>query len=144
MENTMYMDVVDTHHKIFHGKITKVTAPGLMGDLTILPGHSQLISILKLGALHFTTPKGVDHMLFISGGILEVQPRLVTILADTILRSDEEDALAAKEAIERASGDIKKVKKGTWEYAELQREVQILRALIEMSKVKAKMQMKRY
>jgi len=144
MGNTMYMDVVDTQHEIFHGMITKVTAPGLMGDLTVLPGHSQLISILKLGALHFTTSKGVDQMLFISGGILEVQPTLVTILADTILRSDEEDAQAAKEAIERARGEIKKVKQGTWEYAELQREIQILRALIEMSKVKTKMQMKRY
>jgi len=144
MENTMYMDVVDTQHKIFHGMITKVTAPGLMGDLTILPGHSQLISILKLGVLHFTTSTGVDHMFFISGGILEVQPTLVTILADTILRGVEEDAQAAKEAIERARGEIKNVKQGTSEYAELQREIQIIRALIEMSKVKTKLKMKRY
>lgn len=138
----LFLNIVDTHQEIFHGHVSKITAPGVMGDLTILPGHCQLISILKLGKLLYTSTEGEDNMLFISGGILEVQPMLVTILADTIYRSVEKDRQAAQEAMERAKSEIKNVKMGTMEFAELQREIIIIKSLLAMHKVSRKLRLK--
>ncbi len=144
MANTLHLDVVDTHHQIFHGEIIEVTVPGTMGCLTILAGHTQLITTLKAGELEYTTADGEKEVLFISGGILEVQPHLATILADTVLRSDELDAQAAQEAIERANSKIGSYKIGSKEYADLERELQIMKALLEMSRTTGKMRIKRY
>lgn len=144
MVNTLHLNVVDTHHEIFHGEITEVTAPGSMGCLTIMAGHTPLITSLNPGELIYSTPDKEKELLFISGGILEVQPNLVTILADTILRTDELDAKAAEEAIERAKQKIKNTNVNSKSHADLEREIQIMKALIELSRTTAKLNIKRY
>lgn len=144
MANTFHLNVVDSHHEIFHGEITEVTAPGAMGGLTIMAGHTPLITLLKAGELVYSTADGESEVLFISGGILEVQPTLVTILADTVLRTDELDAKAAEEAIERANQKISNTSLDSKAHADLEREIQIMRALIELSKSTSKLRIKRY
>ena len=144
MANTFHLNVVDTHKELFHGEITEVTAPGTMGSLTVMAGHTPLISSLNLGELVYSTADGESETLFISGGILEVQPTLVTVLADTILRNDENDAKAAEEAIERAKQKIKNTNVNSASYADLAREIQIMKTLIEMSRTTSKLRIKRY
>jgi F-type H+-transporting ATPase subunit epsilon len=144
MKHTFYLNVVDTHHEIFHGKVTDVTVSGTMGGLTILAGHTPLLSSLKPGEMHYSTASGALESLFVSGGTIEVQPTLVTILADTIIRSDELDAEAAKKSMERAKQNMKAVKIGSEAYQELAREMQIMIALINLSRTTHRLGMRRH
>ena len=77
-------------------------ATGLIGELGIYPGHTQLLTALKPGPVRIVKPDGEDEILYISGGILEVQPQLVSILADTVIRAADLDEMAALEAKEHA------------------------------------------
>ena len=144
MKHTLHLNVVDTHHEIFHGEISEVTVSGTMGGLTIMAGHAPLLSSLKPGEMHYTIPNGTRESLFVSGGIVEVQPNLVTILADTIIRSDELDAEAAQHSMERAKQNIKSLKIGSEAYQELQREIQIMTALIKLSRTTSRLQIRKY
>lgn len=144
MKNTLHLNVVDTHHEIFHGEITEVTVSGIMGGLTILAGHAPFISLLKPGEIHYSTADGVVESLFVSGGIIEVQPKLATVLADTILRSDDLDAEAAQRSMERAKKNIQTVEIGSKAYQDLAREIQIMTALIKLSRTVNRLQIKRY
>ena len=85
---------------LFSGRVARLTASGGLGDLGIEPGHAPLITILKPGEISFTHQNGEQDHYYVSGGILEVQPDCVTVLADTAERAselDEAEALAAKE-----------------------------------------------
>ncbi|HFC92551.1 MAG TPA: ATP synthase F1 subunit epsilon [Leucothrix mucor] len=144
MKKTLYLNVVDTHQQIFHGEVMDVTVSGTMGGLTILAGHTQLLSTLKPGEMHYTTADGVLESLFVSGGVIEVQPSVVTILADTIIRSSELDAEAAKESMERAKHDIKAVKIGSEAYQELAREMQIMTELIKLARITNRLGIRRH
>jgi F-type H+-transporting ATPase subunit epsilon len=101
MATTMQLEVVSAEESLFSGEVTQVLAPGEMGDLGIMPRHSQLISTLKAGELRYTTEEG-EVSLFVAGGIMEVQPHVVTVLADTAIRAIDLDAEAAKAAQQRA------------------------------------------
>jgi F-type H+-transporting ATPase subunit epsilon len=144
MKKILHLNIVDSHNEIFHGEITDVTVSGTMGGLTFLVGHAPLISSLKPGEIHYSTPDGAFESLFVSGGIVEVQPTLVTILADTIIRSEEWDATAAQESIERAKQEIKIVEIGSKAHEELLREMQIMKTLLELSRVHSRLGIKRY
>ncbi len=108
MIKTMQIEVVSAECLIFSGEATHVVATGVMGELGIYPGHTQLLTALKPGPVRIVKPDGEDEILYISGGILEVQPQLVSLLADTVIRAadlDEMAALEAKEHAERALND---------------------------------------
>lgn len=104
MASTIRCDIVSAEQEIFHGDAVLVVATGEMGELGIAPQHAPLITRLKPGKVVVTLPGG-EHLDFaISGGILEVQPTLVTVLADTAIRAqdiDEASVRAAKEEAER-------------------------------------------
>ncbi len=110
--STIRCDIVSAEEEIFHGDATLVVATGVLGELGIAPKHAPLITRLKPGKVVVTLPNG-EHLDFaISGGILEVQPEVVTVLADTAVRAqdiDEASVRAAKEEAERilASKDPK-------------------------------------
>jgi F-type H+-transporting ATPase subunit epsilon len=110
--STIRCDIVSAEEEIFHGDATLVVATGVLGELGIAPKHAPLITRLKPGKVVVTLPSG-EHLDFaISGGILEVQPEVVTVLADTAIRAqdiDEASVRAAKEEAERilASKDPK-------------------------------------
>ena len=144
MSKNLNLNIVDSHHKIFQGGISDVTVSGSMGGFTVLPGHAPLIALLKPGEIHYTTIDGVFESYFVSGGIVEVQPTLVTILADTMIRSDELDEKAATESIERAKQQVKKVEIGSPVYDELMQEMKMLKVLLDMSRITNQLRLKRY
>ena len=104
MSSTIRCDIVSAEHEIFHGEAELVVATGELGELGIAPKHAPLITRLKPGKVVVTLPGGEKLDFAISGGILEVQPQVVTVLADTAVRAqdiDEAAVLAAKAEAER-------------------------------------------
>lgn len=103
--STIRCDIVSAEDEIFHGNVTLVVATGEMGELGIAPRHAPLITRLKPGYVRVTLENGDSQEFYVSGGILEVQPQVVSVLADTAIRAkdlDEAAAKAAKEEAERA------------------------------------------
>ena len=101
---TIKCDIVSAEAEIFHGQATMVIASGEMGELGIAPRHAPLITRLKPGQVRVIPESGEEQFFYVSGGILEVQPSVVTILADTAIRAkdiDENSARKAKEEAER-------------------------------------------
>ena len=101
---TMQLDIVSAEAKIFSGRVKMIAVTGSMGELGIYPGHRQLLTSLKPGQIRTTLEGGKEEVFYMSGGMLEVQPTIVTILADTALRAvdlDEATAIAAKQKAER-------------------------------------------
>lgn len=102
MANTIQVDIVSAEEQIFSGEAYMVYAPAVMGEVGIAPRHTPLISPLKPGEIRLDMGDGKEEFFFISGGILEVQPHLVTVLSDTAIRADDLDEAAAIEARQRA------------------------------------------
>jgi len=99
----IHVDIVSAEGHIHKGEAVMVLAPAEMGEVGIAPRHSPLLTRLKPGVVRVKTPSGEELQIFVSGGILEVQPHLVTVLADTALRAkdaDEASALRAKQDAE--------------------------------------------
>ncbi|PHS25129.1 MAG: F0F1 ATP synthase subunit epsilon [Methylophaga sp.] len=107
MAMTMHVDIVSAEKAIFSGTCEAVFASAVMGELGIYPRHTPLLTSLKAGDVRVII-EGKEEQFYVSGGTLEVQPHIVTILADTAMRAadvDEAAALAAKEDAERAIND---------------------------------------
>ena len=106
MANTVHIDVVSAEASIFSGEAEFVVAPASAGEVGIYPNHAPMISTIKPGTLRIKQANETQEVLiYISGGLLEVQPGVVTVLADTAVRGhdlDEAKAIAAKEAAEEA------------------------------------------
>ncbi|PCI58422.1 MAG: F0F1 ATP synthase subunit epsilon [Methylophilaceae bacterium] len=106
MVNTVRVDVVSAEEEIFSGDAEFIVAPASAGEVGVFPHHAPMITTIKPGALRIKLPDTAEEtLIFISGGMLEVQPGLVTVLADTAIRGadlDEAKAIAAKEAAEEA------------------------------------------
>ncbi len=102
MAMTLHVDIVSAEAEIFSGTATMVFAPAEMGEVGITPRHSPLLTRLKPGAVRIQTQEGKELSFFISGGLLEIQPHVVTILSDTAIRADDLDEAQALEARERA------------------------------------------
>ena len=102
MANTIQVDIVSAEEQIFSGEAYMVYAPEIMGEVGIAPRHTPLISPLKPGEVRLDMGDGKEEFFFISGGILEVQPHLVTVLSDTAIRAADLDEAAALEAKKRA------------------------------------------
>lgn len=96
--STIRCDIVSAEQEIFHGEATLVVATGELGELGIVPKHAPLITRLKPGKVIITTVNGEQLDFAISGGILEVQPQVVTILADSAIRADTIDEVAVRKA----------------------------------------------
>ncbi len=107
MAMTMKLNIVSAEKEIFSNLAEMVIVPGDMGDLGILPQHSQLLSTLKAGEVIITEQGGNQESIYISGGLLEVQPHVVTILSDTALRAGDLDEYAAQAAKQRAEEVLK-------------------------------------
>jgi F-type H+-transporting ATPase subunit epsilon len=100
---TLHVDVVSAEESIFSGEAEFVVLPGESGELGIYPRHTPLITRIKPGAVRIKPPGGGDEQLiFVAGGILEVQPKVVTVLADTAIRGKDLDEAKATEALRKA------------------------------------------
>ncbi|KTC64864.1 F1 sector of membrane-bound ATP synthase, epsilon subunit (plasmid) [Legionella adelaidensis] len=99
MAITTHLDIVSAEKEIFSGIVEMVVATGELGEVGVIPGHAPLLTLLKPGEVRVTLPGGEQEVYYISGGMLEVQPYNVTVLADAVERAeflDESAALAAK------------------------------------------------
>lgn len=102
MAMTIHCDVVSAEEEIFSGRVTMVVATGTMGELGIMPGHAPLLTGVKPGPVRLLLDNGTEETIFASGGFLEVQPGVVTLLADTAVRADDLDEAAVQKAMEEA------------------------------------------
>lgn len=97
--NTIQVEVVSAEESIFSGKAEFVVLPGEVGELGVYPNHTPLITRIKAGAVRIRVPgENRDELIFVAGGILEIQPNLVTVLADTAIRGNDLDEARANEA----------------------------------------------
>lgn len=99
---TMRVDIVSVEGAIYSGEAAMVFAPAKMGDVGIAPRHAPLLTNLRPGDLRIQTPEGEEKFFYVTGGVLEVQPHLVTVLADSALRGDDLNEEAARLAQETA------------------------------------------
>ncbi|WP_242101673.1 MULTISPECIES: F0F1 ATP synthase subunit epsilon [unclassified Lysobacter] len=135
MASTIRCDIVSAEAEIFHGEATLVVATGEIGELGIAPRHAPLITRLKPGKVVVTQENGEQLDFAISGGILEVQPQVVTILADTAVRAqdiDEASVRTAKEEAERilaGRGEAMEVAEAQQRLAEVTAQLQALERL---------------
>jgi F-type H+-transporting ATPase subunit epsilon len=108
MPITFQLDIVSAEKSIFSGTVDSIVASGELGELGINAGHAPLLTSLKPGTIKVTDTNGSSEHFYVSGGMLEVQPHVTTILADTAVRADDVDeaaAIASKEAAEVAMAD---------------------------------------
>jgi len=138
MAMTLHVDIVSAEAEIFSGTATMVFAPAEMGEVGIAPRHAPLVTRLKPGEVRVQTQKGDEMSFFVSGGMLEVQPHVITVLADTAIRADDLDEAQAMEAKERAEKMLSD-KSAELDYAKAQAELaQSIAQLAAIKKLRAK------
>lgn len=133
--HTIHVDIVSAEREIFSGDAEAVFAPAILGEVGILPGHAAMLTRLGPGEVRVTLPGGEHQAFYVSGGMLEVQPRVVTVLSDTAVRAhdlDEAAVLKAKQAAEETlkdrSGKVD-LAKAQAELAELAAQLQTIQRL---------------
>ncbi|MBS0555984.1 MAG: F0F1 ATP synthase subunit epsilon [Proteobacteria bacterium] len=134
---TIRCDIVGAESEIFHGQAKMVIATGEAGELGIAPRHAPLITRLKPGQVRVQLENGEEQCFYVSGGILEVQPQVVTVLADTAIRArdlDEAAARRAKENAERLLANRADAVEIAQAQAELMQAVAQLRAIEQLRK----------
>jgi len=119
--STFQVEVVSAEGQIFSGEATAVYAAAITGEIGILPRHAPLLTKLKPGAVRVQTARG-EQNIFVGGGIMEVQPKLVTVLADSAMRAENADVVLAEAAKKRAEEMLANAKKDI-DLAEAQKEL---------------------
>jgi F-type H+-transporting ATPase subunit epsilon len=140
MAMTIHVDVVSAEESIFSGEAEFVAAPAKMGEVGIYPRHTPMITPIKAGALRIKLPnEGEEQLIFISGGLLEVQPGVITVLADTAIRGHDLDEAKANEA-KKAAEEAMRNNSSDIDYAraqiELSEAVAQLHAIEQLRKIK--------
>jgi F-type H+-transporting ATPase subunit epsilon len=117
----MNVDIVSAEGEIYSGEAERVYAPAEMGDIGIAPRHAPLLTRLRPGDLRVETPEGEEMFFYVTGGVIEVQPHLVTVLADSAMHGDQLNEEAARIAREAAEKQLQEAKdKKSLEHAQLQ------------------------
>lgn len=132
MANLTHLDIVSAESEIFSGQVESVVATGELGEIGVVPGHAPLITVLKPGEVRLRHPSGEEEIFYVSGGMLEVQPYHVTVLADSVERAkdlDESQALEAKARAEEAMLNKNTEMDYTMAAAELSRAAAQIRAI---------------
>jgi len=128
MPHTIHVDVVSAEESIFSGEAEFVVLPGEAGELGIYPRHAPLITRIKPGAVRILPPGGGnEELIFVAGGILEVQPSLITVLADTAIRGQDLDEAKANEVLRQAQ-DAMRNTRDKQEIATIQAEMSMMAA----------------
>lgn len=140
MSMTIHVDIVSAEQEIFSGTAEMVFAPAIMGEVGIAPRHTQMLTPLKAGEVRIRIKGNEEQAFYVSGGMLEVQPHVITILADTAMRAkdiDEAAAIKAKEHAEQELADQKSdmdYAKATAELAEAVAQLRTLERIRKMGK----------
>ena len=128
MANTIHLDVVSAEESVFSGEAEFVVLPGEAGELGIYPRHTPLITRIRPGSVRIRVPgEAEEQLIFVAGGILEVQPNVITVLADTAIRGRDLDEAKAREALQRAE-EARRNAKGKEELAAVEGELAALAA----------------
>ena len=123
MAMTMHVDVVSAERSLFSGVVEFLVAPAAMGEVGIYPRHAPLITRIKAGSVRLKLPdRDEEELIYVSGGLLEVQPLVVTILADTAVRGRDLDEVKAQEAKQRAE-EAMRDRSASIDYAQAQAEL---------------------
>ncbi len=121
------VDVVSAERSLFEGEAKFVALPGEAGELGVLPGHTPLITRIRPGTLKIVMPDNSEELIFVAGGLLEIQPNHVTVLSDTAIRAADLDEAKAEEARRRAEESLRNTK-GKVDIAVVQAELEMLAA----------------
>jgi F-type H+-transporting ATPase subunit epsilon len=127
---TIHVDIVSAEGEIYSGEASMVYAPARMGEVGIAPRHAPLLTALKPGEVRVEDTEGKEHFFYVTGGMLEIQPHLVTVLADTALRGDQLDEAAALKAQQAAEEALQGVSG----------ETDLARAQLELAEARARYQ----
>jgi F-type H+-transporting ATPase subunit epsilon len=142
MSGTIRCDIVSAQKMIFSGEVSMLVASGSMGELGITPRHAPLMTTLKAGPVRVLMQDGREDIFFVGGGIIEVMPHLVTVLADTAVRADDLDKAAAVRAKEEAQRALKdharemEIAEAMARLAEAMTQLQALEQLRKMSRIR--------
>ena len=132
---TMHVEIVSAEREIFAGEAEMIVAPGILGEVGILPGHVALLTQLRPGEVRLQLAGGEQQAFYVSGGILEVQPKVVTVLSDTVIRAQDLDEAAVLKARQDAEevlagrSDRLDFAKAQAEFAELAAQLQTIQRL---------------
>jgi F-type H+-transporting ATPase subunit epsilon len=139
MAETIHVDIVSAEGEIFAGPAKMVYLPAIEGDIGVAPRHAPLLTLLRAGEVRVQTPEGEEQYFYVGGGALEVQPKKITVLADTAARARDLDEAAAIEARKRAeealAGKIDKLEQAE-ALAELARAAAQLKLIERLRKIK--------
>ncbi|HWK74774.1 MAG TPA: F0F1 ATP synthase subunit epsilon [Povalibacter sp.] len=136
---TIHVDIVSAEGEIFSGEAAMVFVPAVMGEIGIAPRHAPLLTTLKPGEVRVQSPAGDEQFFYVSGGAIEIQPHLITVLADTAVRAkdlDEAAALQAKQRAEEALRDRGDKIEVAEAQAELARAMAQIKAIEKLRKIK--------
>ena len=133
MSISFHLDIVSAEAEIFSGLVGKLFVSGLQGDLEVLYGHAPLLTSLKPGPIWVEKQDGQEEVFYISGGMLEVQPKSTTVLADTAIRAKDVDETAALEAKSRAEAMLAGRGK---DFNDIEAQAQLLEALAQLKALK--------
>lgn len=140
MAKTLHVDIVSAEQAIFSGDAEMVVAPGESGELGVLPEHAALLTRIRPGTVRIKVPgEEREEIIYVSGGMIEVQPHVVTVLADTSVRAENLDEAKAEEA-KRAAEEAIANRQGVMEIAEAQAE--LAQAVAQLAAIKKLRQMR--
>ncbi len=135
MAMTIHVDIVSAEHEIYSGLAELVVAPAEMGEVGITPRHAPLLTRLKPGEIKVNTSEGEALFFYVSGGMLEIQPHMITVLADKAVRSKDLDEAAALEAKQRAEEALQD-RRGEFDYAKA--EAEMAQAVAQLQAIRRK------
>ena len=127
----MHLDIVSAEEEIFSGNVKNIIAAAMMGEVGIYPKHTPMITPLKPGEIKIITEQDEEMLFFVSGGVIEVQPDIVTVLADTAIRGEDLDKAKAEESKKRAEEAL----------ADKSDNIDAAKALAELAQAAAKLKM---
>lgn len=139
MSQKLHVDVVSAEEQIFSGEAEFAVFPGMLGEIGVYPRHTPLLTYLKSGTIRLKLPeREAPELVYVSGGILEIQPELVTVLADTAIRAQDLDEAKAIAAKQRAEESVE-TRRGNVNYAAAEAELmQSVARLKDISKLSGK------
>lgn len=117
MPSTVQLEIVSAEKSLYSGAVAMVVAPGVSGELGLLPSHAPLLTRIKPGVLKLNMPDGEEEFIYVSGGILEVQPDKITVLADVAERGADLDEAEAEKARKAAEEKIRAAGTASMDYA---------------------------